>query len=251
MMLPTVNPVQVYSVCPLRMCVHYPKRQLLPYYLKRRQINSRSTSPIYDREYYERLAISKERWYDSYDELWCEASSFELDLTPYNLQDEVWYETRSGSDIIDHQETWYDASASSNSECGSRTLSYTTQVAYIATIGKVLGSSLKVDSTSAAYQSEAYLCDETCRYKVPIVIDTGCSVSVSPCLRDFIGPLKQDGISEMHGLSGSTSVKGVGVAEWKIRDIFNNVATIQTKCYYIPQAEVRLFSTQTYFQEER
>jgi hypothetical protein len=43
---------------------------------------------------------------------------------------------------------------------------------------------------------------------VPIVIDTGASVSVTPVITDFIGPLRPCDTANLKGLSGSTEVIG-------------------------------------------
>ena len=85
----------------------------------------------------------------------------------------------------------------------------------------------------------------------PIVIDTGASLSLTPHLNDFVGPLTAPKIRNLNGLSGQTSVKGVGTVEWTVIDVFGVKNTIRTVAYYVPDARIRLFSPQTYFQEQR
>ena len=42
---------------------------------------------------------------------------------------------------------------------------------------------------------------------------------------------------------------GVGKVRWMVRDAFGREKFIETAAYYVPQARVRLFSPQTFFQE--
>ena len=44
---------------------------------------------------------------------------------------------------------------------------------------------------------------------LPIVIDTGASLSTTPCLDDFVGELKAPPIQGLCGLSHTTEVKGI------------------------------------------
>jgi hypothetical protein len=56
--------------------------------------------------------------------------------------------------------------------------------------------------------------------ELPIVIDTGASMSLTPNRNDFIGDLKAPNVSELHGLSSTTQVVGVGTVKWTVRDLF-------------------------------
>ena len=86
--------------------------------------------------------------------------------------------------------------------------------------------------------------------ELPIVIDTGASCSITPSVTDFLtAPTKAD-IASMEGLNGNaTKVVGAGAVAWDIEDVTGQRGTIRTKSYYIPQANVRLFSPQTYIEE--
>ena len=87
--------------------------------------------------------------------------------------------------------------------------------------------------------------------ELPIVIDTGASLSLTPTLSDFIGDIKPCKLKELTGLSTKTSVVGVGTVEWTICDLFGVVRTLRTTAYYVPSATIRLFSPQSYFKEYR
>ena len=85
--------------------------------------------------------------------------------------------------------------------------------------------------------------------QTPIVIDTGCSLSLTPHLEDFVTDLREATVTEMKGIGNTVAVNGIGTAEWAVRDIFGRIAVIRTECYHVPSADIRLFSPQTYFQE--
>lgn len=84
---------------------------------------------------------------------------------------------------------------------------------------------------------------------MPVVIDTGASVSLTPVLSDFIGPLVPTQLTELKGLTAKTHVVGKGMVEWPIRDYWNVPGVIKTSAYYVPDASIRLFSPQSFFQE--
>jgi hypothetical protein len=86
---------------------------------------------------------------------------------------------------------------------------------------------------------------------VPVVLDTGASFSITPFLNDFVGQIQPSNINSLNGLSSKTSVSGVGTVEWPIRDVFGVVRTLRTSAYYVPDATIRLFSPQVYFQENQ
>jgi hypothetical protein len=82
---------------------------------------------------------------------------------------------------------------------------------------------------------------------LPIVIDSGATLSLTPNRSDFIGELRPAPMAELNGLSSTTAVEGFGTVEWTIRDLFGTMRTICTQAYYVPQATIRLFSPQAYF----
>ena len=86
---------------------------------------------------------------------------------------------------------------------------------------------------------------------LPIVIDSGASISLTANYNDFVGPIRPATITELKGLAHTTKVHGVGNVEWTVRDVFGATRTIKTQAYYVPDATVRLFSPQTYFREQQ
>ncbi len=87
---------------------------------------------------------------------------------------------------------------------------------------------------------------------IPIVIDTGASISISGEESDFVyGITAVDPNERIQGLNHSIAVAGIGTVRWKIRDELGQIATVETTAYYIPEARIRLFSPQLYFLEEQ
>jgi hypothetical protein len=84
---------------------------------------------------------------------------------------------------------------------------------------------------------------------LPVVLDTGASTSLTPVLTDFIGPLIPAPIDEIRGLTATTRVIGKGTVQWVLRDYWNVTGVIKTTAYYVPDASIRLFSPQSFFQE--
>ena len=76
----------------------------------------------------------------------------------------------------------------------------------------------------------------------PIVIDTGASLSVTPNISDFVDGLVNGNLPDLRGLNHTTMVAGAGLVEWTVFDIHNRVQTIRTWAFYVPDANIRLFS---------
>ena len=119
--------------------------------------------------------------------------------------------------------------------------------AHVATIGLLDKLGLKRNPTGCGAVS--YIAQEIKPSAVPIVIDTGCSISVTPFVEDFVTELQPAQEDAMQGLNDSVRVKGIGWVDWTIRDVFNLVALVRTQAYHVPEVRARLLSTQTYFQE--
>jgi Reverse transcriptase (RNA-dependent DNA polymerase) len=86
---------------------------------------------------------------------------------------------------------------------------------------------------------------------MPIVFDTGASASVTPIRDDFVGDLIKPPYSCLKGLKGSINVVGAGHVDWTIFDVHGVTRTIRTQALYIPEGNIRLFSPQCYFQEQK
>ena len=61
---------------------------------------------------------------------------------------------------------------------------------------------------------------------LPIVIDSGASISLTAIYNDFVSPIRPTTITELKGLSHTTKVHGVGNVAWIVRDVFGATRTI-------------------------
>ena len=84
---------------------------------------------------------------------------------------------------------------------------------------------------------------------LPIVIDTGASVTITPNPKDFTDGIQQTPLADLKGINSTTKVEGEGIIEWEVFDVEGVVRSIFTRAYYVPSASIRLFSPQSYFQE--
>ena len=75
-------------------------------------------------------------------------------------------------------------------------------------------------------QQGIFLSAEQYHSNVPIVFDTGASISVTPFIQDFISKIVAPDSDTMSGLSDNSSVTGMGTVEWVIRDPLGNKAVI-------------------------
>ena len=109
---------------------------------------------------------------------------------------------------------------------------------------------MHLERRASGRYSHAYLNAHENR-DLPIVIDTGCSLSLTPVLDDFVGPIEPSTVHEMTGVADKVKVVGIGTVEWNIRDLYGNVGIVRTRAYYVPGATIRLFSPQEYCAEEK
>ena len=97
-------------------------------------------------------------------------------------------------------------------------------------------------------QASAYLCDHE-KQSPPVVVDTGASMCLTPVLGDFVTPLTPVH-NHLTGINSETPISGTGIVEWEIKDAQGLVMKIRVQAYYVPEASIRLFSPQYYFQEK-
>jgi hypothetical protein len=80
------------------------------------------------------------------------------------------------------------------------------------------------------------------RDDIPIVFDTGASMSLTPLREDFEGEVGVPPITTMHGLQGAVKVVGVGKVSWTVFDAYGVVRVIKTTAYLVPEGNIRLFT---------
>jgi hypothetical protein len=76
---------------------------------------------------------------------------------------------------------------------------------------------------------------------VPLIIDTGASISLTPHATDFITPIRPVQNIQIKGIASGLSVKGVGDISYQFRNDMGELQTmILRDCLYVPQCVVRL-----------
>ena len=85
------------------------------------------------------------------------------------------------------------------------------------------------EASPSTMRRETCLLQQETMPDTPIALDSGCSVSITPHLEDFVGDLRNTNDKEMHGLSDSVEIQGEGVVEWTIRDVCGNVGMVRTR----------------------
>jgi hypothetical protein len=100
-----------------------------------------------------------------------------------------------------------------------------------------------VSSSASVYQARN-------NPEFPIVLNSGASVSVTPHIRDFRGPLQKCPTKSLDGLSSKTEVLGMGKVTWEVQDFYGVKRTITTMAYYVSTANIRLFYPKVYVDEQ-
>lgn len=93
----------------------------------------------------------------------------------------------------------------------------------------------------------AYLSDST--RSLPIIFDTGASLSISPCRSDFVDYHVNDGSKSLSGLSGKSTVEGYGTIEWQLRDDDGKTHTLRSFGFHVPSGTVRLFCPMSFIND--
>jgi len=80
---------------------------------------------------------------------------------------------------------------------------------------------------------------------LPLIVDTGASVSITPALTDFITYEPCD--ASIKDLSSQNKVAGRGLVRWTVLDSRGLPCALQVRAYHVPNADVRLLSPQGLF----
>jgi len=104
---------------------------------------------------------------------------------------------------------------------------------------------------SAVYDCfQAFYTGSQATNDLPIVFDTGATISVLPYVEDFEElATNEDGSMSLSGITATTTVQGAGIVNWRVRDDTGLVQSIHTQAYYIPNATACLFSPLAYFRQ--
>ena len=88
---------------------------------------------------------------------------------------------------------------------------------------------------------------DKCRFHV--CMDSGCTISVTPSLDDFEAPPIPGDYGFIRQVNGeATPIKALGFTRWHVTDTNGDSRIFRTPAYYIPEANQRLMSPQSYAQ---
>ena len=81
---------------------------------------------------------------------------------------------------------------------------------------------------------------------LPVLVDTGCSVSCSGYEEDFEGVLVPGEFGMIKTANGFAAIKGFGMVSWHTCDESGKFVIVRVPAYYCPDIQLRLFSPQDY-----
>jgi hypothetical protein len=83
----------------------------------------------------------------------------------------------------------------------------------------------------------------------PIIWDSGASISITPDLSDFEGPVSSPGtITQLKGIAKGLQIKGQGEVTWAVHDQLGNLRLLKVPAFHVPNIKVRLLSTSSLLQ---
>ena len=78
----------------------------------------------------------------------------------------------------------------------------------------------------------------------PVIVDSGASLAISPCKKDFVGAIHHYNTDKhLGGMAGGMLIKGIGRVAWSFKTQ-EGILTVHSKCYFVPNATARLLSPQ-------
>jgi hypothetical protein len=83
----------------------------------------------------------------------------------------------------------------------------------------------------------------------PIIWDSGASISITPDLSNFHGPVTPPGkITQLKGIAKGLQIKGQGKVNWAVHNQLGNLQILKVPAYHVPNIKVRLLSTTSLLQ---
>ncbi|KAI2500410.1 hypothetical protein MHU86_14081 [Fragilaria crotonensis] len=83
----------------------------------------------------------------------------------------------------------------------------------------------------------------------PIIWDSGASISITPDISDFEGPVTSPGtITQLKGIAKGLQIKGQGEVTWAVHDQLGNLRLLKVPAFHVPNIKVRLLSTSSLLQ---
>ncbi len=82
-----------------------------------------------------------------------------------------------------------------------------------------------------------------------IIVDTGCSITITPCKEDFVEMWTSDTLVTLQGVAGNKQVTQGGTVRHELLTTEGNMAVIHTLAHHNPDMNFGLFSPQAFFKE--
>jgi hypothetical protein len=83
----------------------------------------------------------------------------------------------------------------------------------------------------------------------PIIWDSGASISITPDLSDFKGPVTLPGtITQLKGIAKALQIKGQDEGTWAVHDKLGNLQLLKVPAVHVPNIRVCLLSTMSLLQ---
>ncbi len=82
-----------------------------------------------------------------------------------------------------------------------------------------------------------------------LIVDTGCSITVTPYKDDFIEYIKYKEPITLKRIRGNLKVTHRGIAKYQVINTKGQVTEMYTLAHHNPNLDIRLFSPQAHFKE--
>ena len=100
--------------------------------------------------------------------------------------------------------------------------------------------SCNLGSFTTSFGPIGLMADSTDKFEA--IVDTGASVTITPCREDFITYEKQDGLV-VNGLTKGAAIAGIGLVEWLV-EVNGTTVSLKLRALHVPEAKKRLLCPQ-------
>lgn len=85
---------------------------------------------------------------------------------------------------------------------------------------------------------------------VDVILDTGCTFSITPDRRDFVSYVEGGFAGQVQTVNGPTAVAGTGIVRWTLISEDGAQMDLLIPCYHVPASTVCLLSPQDFCQSQ-
>ena len=77
-----------------------------------------------------------------------------------------------------------------------------------------------------------------------LVLDSGCSIAISPDINDFINGTYRTQDCTTSGIGSGLQAQGIGTIQWSLTNTSGGITTLELQCLFVPDAPCRLLPPQ-------